>query len=140
MEVTIPTQDSDISDSDENSSSDDSVALSERKSKFIESYSCEKCGKTYKTEWALERHKVKHEFNCKKCLRQFDNAKELKEHSEKHTEDSNFVCSECGNGFTQKVRLITHLRVIVHNLKSFLWIYLEFYLFLDSYGGTAAFM
>ncbi|KAM9410470.1 uncharacterized protein KZ484_002514 [Pholidichthys leucotaenia] len=78
------------------------------------SYTCTKCGKSFKSKSDLSRHERIHTggkpFTCFVCEQSFGRKDTLAEHQRIHSGEKPFICSECGQGFTHKVTLTKHLR------------------------------
>uniref|UniRef100_A0A182PRX8 Protein krueppel n=1 Tax=Anopheles epiroticus TaxID=199890 RepID=A0A182PRX8_9DIPT len=75
-------------------------------------YECTVCGKAYRQESYLERHKRKMHvkiFNCPHCPRKFLYKSLLTKHLPTHTLEKPYQCPHCLLSYTQRVNLRVHL-------------------------------
>uniref|UniRef100_A0A182K9B3 Protein krueppel n=1 Tax=Anopheles christyi TaxID=43041 RepID=A0A182K9B3_9DIPT len=76
-------------------------------------FECGVCGKTYRMESNLERHKRKMHvkiFYCPHCPRKFLYKSLLTKHLPTHTLDKPFQCPHCPRSYTQRVNLKVHMK------------------------------
>ncbi|XP_060095293.1 zinc finger protein 595-like [Heteronotia binoei] len=82
-------------------------------------YQCYSCGKTYATQYNLNRHQRIHAdsrpYKCTICGKTFTYRYTLIHHEATHTEGKTCLhkCSYCGKGFTTKMSLSRHLQLHV---------------------------
>ncbi|XP_067629756.1 zinc finger protein 429-like isoform X2 [Eurosta solidaginis] len=78
-------------------------------------YSCDICGKQFKTTWDFNRHERSHSgekpHKCDVCENRFTQATSLREHMRTHTGEKPYKCKYCDRCFTTKHNRNTHLRV-----------------------------
>ncbi|XP_049294029.1 zinc finger protein 33B-like isoform X2 [Anopheles funestus] len=76
------------------------------------SFECTVCGKSYRLEVSLERHKRKMHmkiFSCPHCTRKFPYKSLLEKHLPLHTLEKPFKCPHCTLSYTQRVNLRIHI-------------------------------
>ncbi|XP_067636607.1 zinc finger protein 665-like [Eurosta solidaginis] len=78
-------------------------------------YSCDICGKHFKTKWDLKQHKLIHSdekpHKCDFCEKRFSRAEYLRQHMRTHTGEKPYKCKYCDRCFTAKNILNRHFRV-----------------------------
>ncbi|XP_067635457.1 zinc finger protein 721-like [Eurosta solidaginis] len=78
-------------------------------------YSCDNCGKHFKTKSVLNLHKLIHSdekpHKCDFCEKRFAQAAHLREHMRTHTGEKPYKCKYCDRCFTTKTLSNKHLRV-----------------------------
>ncbi|KAH8311069.1 hypothetical protein KR044_004059 [Drosophila immigrans] len=76
-------------------------------------YSCNICGKKFKTCRTWQNHKLVHsevhKYKCDICGAQYKRARSLKEHLLSHTGLRPFICKYCKKGFAVKQSRRTHM-------------------------------
>ena len=77
-------------------------------------FTCQTCGKSYKTKDYLQRHEKSHDaslFMCKKCTQFFPSQELYDMHVEmKHGEmERKHICAICGKGFNRVQYLYRHI-------------------------------
>nr|XP_057911797.1 zinc finger protein 773-like [Doryrhamphus excisus] len=77
-------------------------------------YKCSECGKIFKYNHNLQRHKSCHTgerpFGCIECGRKFNQKASLDRHKRVHTGEKPFSCFFCGKNFTRRGTLTSHMR------------------------------
>uniref|UniRef100_A0A182M9P1 Protein krueppel n=1 Tax=Anopheles culicifacies TaxID=139723 RepID=A0A182M9P1_9DIPT len=76
------------------------------------SFECTVCGKTYRLEVNLERHKRRMHmkiYSCPHCTRKFPYKSLLEKHLPTHTLEKPFKCPHCTLSYTQRVNLRIHI-------------------------------
>ncbi|XP_054641842.1 zinc finger protein 2-like [Dunckerocampus dactyliophorus] len=77
-------------------------------------YKCSECGKIFKYNHNLQRHKSCHTgerpFGCIECGRKFNQKASLDRHKRVHTGEKPFSCVFCGKNFTRRGTLTSHMR------------------------------
>lgn len=77
-------------------------------------FQCEDCGRTYLTQEALRKHKLKHSdvrpHKCPTCHKSFAMRYMVREHMRTHSGDKPFLCSLCGAAFGNRGHLYRHIR------------------------------
>jgi KRAB domain-containing zinc finger protein len=84
-------------------------------------YSCERCGKAYKSKGALTRHMKRHDgpaFPCTLCGRSYTTKGTLTRHIKRHQNRREFECNLCGFEFFQSEDLRVH-QYKVHKILGF---------------------
>ena len=79
----------------------------------IKNFSCSHCGKAFTQKSHLKVHILSvHEgvqYTCETCHKTFNHQNSLKRHVEAdHLNIKNFLCSDCGKAFAEKVKLQVH--------------------------------
>ncbi|XP_063837093.1 zinc finger protein 675-like isoform X1 [Ostrinia nubilalis] len=78
-------------------------------------YTCEDCGRKFKTKRVLTGHMLVHSgeknFECEVCKKKFGRLSSLKEHLKIHRNDKRWSCGACAVCFVQKCSLKNHIRV-----------------------------
>ena len=77
---------------------------------------CQHCGKAFSRACHLKAHILhvhskERPYQCEHCSAAFALKYELNRHMQRHTEEPNFLCSNCGLKFYEKLRLTLHSRV-----------------------------
>ncbi|XP_053673409.1 zinc finger protein 567-like [Anopheles nili] len=75
-------------------------------------YGCAVCGKSYRQEVMLERHKKKMHvkiFRCPHCPKKFPYKSLLIKHLPSHTLEKPFSCPYCWRSYTQRINLKVHI-------------------------------
>ncbi|XP_052893003.1 zinc finger protein 544-like [Anopheles moucheti] len=75
-------------------------------------FGCAVCGKSYRVEANLERHKRKSHmkiYSCPHCARKFPYKSLLEKHLPTHTLEKPFKCPHCTLSYTQRVNLRIHI-------------------------------
>ena len=88
----------------------------------LESTTCPKCEKVWKSSWHLQRHLISHSkeqerletsaYRCRECGKGYSSGRELVVHMRRHTGEKLLVCSECNKTFVSRQALLHHS--IVH--------------------------
>lgn len=79
-------------------------------------FTCETCGKSFKTNRTLEVHSTIHQevfpFTCDfpGCDKTFKRAESLANHARRHRNDRTHFCDQCGKGFYSSKDLKEHVR------------------------------
>ena len=99
------------SDDDENKINDS--AISDKKTSADDVLKCDDCNKCFKNLFYLTQHTVKHTgikaFQCEVGAKTFAYKQDLPRHMRSHTDNPKpYVCSECGQSFTQSTKLKRH--------------------------------
>ena len=78
-------------------------------------YSCNTCGKGFKTKQYLSVHIRTHSgdkpYSCDSCDKCFTQSNSLKKHRRIHTRDQPYPCNLCGKKFTMQWNLQLHYRI-----------------------------
>uniref|UniRef100_A0A336M133 CSON009853 protein n=1 Tax=Culicoides sonorensis TaxID=179676 RepID=A0A336M133_CULSO len=81
-------------------------------------FTCDECGRSYKSESNLIQHKIVHQnkiFACKVCGREFNAPQNLQQHMRIHKPDRRtYPCNHCSHVFTFKSALNLHLRMLTN--------------------------
>uniref|UniRef100_A0A1A9W5F6 C2H2-type domain-containing protein n=1 Tax=Glossina brevipalpis TaxID=37001 RepID=A0A1A9W5F6_9MUSC len=82
-------------------------------------YSCQDCGKVYRTMGALKMHISTHTkpHKCQKCGKAFSRSWLLKGHLRTHTGEKPFECSVCPRSFADRSNLRAHQQTHIENKK-----------------------
>ena len=78
---------------------------------------CDQCTQVFFYELALTRHKKSAHnkiFGCDECDNRYSTGAQLREHKKSHLlqGQDNYVCPECGKGFTKQPNLTIHIRYV----------------------------
>ncbi|XP_076238975.1 uncharacterized protein LOC143182098 [Calliopsis andreniformis] len=78
-------------------------------------FSCDECGKTFRSPMNIARHKLDHtnskRFACDLCDYQSNQKSNLDSHRRRHTKDYAFKCEKCQKGFFSKNEYLEHMNV-----------------------------
>ncbi|XP_074651187.1 uncharacterized protein LOC141905957 isoform X2 [Tubulanus polymorphus] len=96
--------------------------LEEHESSCRDCFTCEDCGKLYKTAKSLSFHQRIHRgegFQCKECDKVFPRREYLKDHMRIHTGEVPYKCSECSAMFRSRSHRTKHMRTKHSNEKPY---------------------
>ncbi|XP_076672279.1 uncharacterized protein LOC143371211 [Andrena cerasifolii] len=78
-------------------------------------FSCDECGKTFRSPMNIARHKRIHtdlkRFSCDLCDYRSNQKSNLEIHRRRHTKDYAFRCEECQKGFVSRAEYLVHVNV-----------------------------